>query len=385
MPSSLARRLVIMALTTAAAITSPLEGHAEDKLLTEAVQFNGTILYLSTKAPGLIFGAVRHGETAIAGFGEIADGSAKVPDGDTMFRIASVSKVFCGGALSSLVIDGKVKLTDRLQDHLGYDVTLPERDGRALRLVDLVTQASGLPREVPRADAPDSDPFSTNTEEAHVAALRTDPFLFTPGTAILYSNFGYDLLGAALANVSGKPYADVLRERVLDPLGMKDTVFTPRPEDQVRLMQGHGFDGSAMPIVPTSTAIECAGGLYSTANDLLRWMNWHVDTTPAAADAELRLLNHAAFLYRDGLSSVVGLDDGGPMDAMGLGWVIMFPEGNRPLILQKSGGLQGMFLYVAIAPTRGVGAFFVMNEFNAAGFVGAVKATNDLVTELAPR
>ncbi len=56
------------------------------------------------------------------------------------------------------------------------------------------------------------------------------------------------------------------------------------------------------------------------------------------------------------------------MDAMGLGWVIMLPDGHRPLILQKSGGLQGMFLYVAIAPTRGVGAFFVMNEFNAAGF-----------------
>jgi D-alanyl-D-alanine-carboxypeptidase/D-alanyl-D-alanine-endopeptidase len=376
---------MIVALTTAAVATSPSRGHAEDKLLTEAVQFNGAILYLSTKVPGLIFGAVRHGETAIAGFGRTADGSTKVPDGDTMFRIASVSKVFCGSALTSLVIDGKVKLTDRLQDHLGYDVTLPERDGRALRLVDLVTQASGLPREVPRADAPDSDPFSTNTKEAQIAALRTDPLLFAPGSAVLYSNFGYDLLGAAIANASGKPYADVVRERVLDPLGMKDTVFTPRPGDQGRLMQGHSFDGSAMPIVPTSTAIECAGGLYSTANDLLRWMNWHVDTTPSAADGELRLLNHSALLYRDGLSSVVGLDDGGPMDAMGLGWVIMFPKGNRPLILQKSGGLQGMFLYVAIAPTRGVGAFFVMNEFNAAGFVGAVKATNDLVTELAPR
>ena len=382
---SLTRRLMIVALTTVAAVTLQSKGHAEDKLLTEAVQFNGTILYLSTRVPGLIFGAVRNGETAVAGFGKIADGSAKVPDGDTMFRIASVSKVFCGSALSSLVIDGKVKLTDRLQDHLDYDIALPAKDGRALRLIDVVTQSSGLPREMPRPEAPDSDPFSTNTREAQIAALKQDPLLFAPGTAVLYSNFGYDLLGAALANVAGKPYAQALRERVLDPLGMKDTVFTPSPEDQERLMQGHNFDGSAMPIVPTSTAIECAGGLYSTANDLMRWMNWHVDTTPSTADAELRLLNHAAFLYRDGLSSVVGLDDGGPMDAMGLGWVIMLPKGDRPLILEKSGGLQGIFLYVAIAPTRGVGAFFVMNEFNAAGFTGAVKATNDLVAELAPR
>ncbi len=83
------------------------------------MQFNGTILYLTTKVPGLIFGAVRNGETAFAGFGKIADGAEKVPDGDTMFRIASVSKVFCGSVLSSLAIDGKVQLTDRLQDRLG--------------------------------------------------------------------------------------------------------------------------------------------------------------------------------------------------------------------------------------------------------------------------
>ena len=73
------------------------------------------------------------------------------------------------------------------------------------------------------------------------------------------------------------------------------------------------------------------------------------------------------------------------MDAMGLGWVIMLPEGNRPLILQKSGGLQGIFIYVALAPTRGVGAFFVMNEFSVAGFPAAVKSTNDLIEQLAPR
>ena len=381
----LSRRLMIVALTTVAATTLPSAGHAEDKLLTEAVQFNGTILYLSTKVPGLIFGAVRNGETAFAGFGEIADGSDKVPGGDTMFRIASVSKVFCGSVLSSLVIDGKVQLTDRLQDRLGYDVTLPEKDGRALRLVDLVTQASGLPREVPRPDAPPNDPFSTNTKEAQIAALKEDPLLFAPGTSVLYSNFGYDLLGAALANVSGKPYAELLQERVLNPLGMKDTVFNPRPENRPRLMQGHNFDGSAIPHVRTSAGIECAGGLHTTANDMLRWISWHADNKPSAADAEMRLVNHAAFLYRDGLKSVVGVDDGGPMDAMGLGWVIMLPEGDRPLILQKSGGLQGFFLYVAIAPTRGVGAFFVMNEFNAAGFEAGVKMTNDLVAELAPR
>jgi D-alanyl-D-alanine-carboxypeptidase/D-alanyl-D-alanine-endopeptidase len=59
--------------------------------------------------------------------------------------------------------------------------------------------------------------------------------------------------------------------------------------------------------------------------------------------------------------------------------------GKRPLILQKSGGLQGNFAYLAIAPTRGVAAFFVLNTFSLAGFPAAVAATNDLIGELAPR
>jgi D-alanyl-D-alanine-carboxypeptidase/D-alanyl-D-alanine-endopeptidase len=378
-------RSVASAMTTITAIMLSSAAHAEDKLLTEAVQFKGVLLYLSTKVPGLVFGAVRGKESAFAGFGEVADGSGKEPDRNTMFRIGSVSKVFCGGALTSLAIEGKLKLTDRLQDRLGYDVTLPEKDGRPLRIVDLVTQASGLPREVPRPDAPAEDPFSTNTRETQIAALKDDPLLFAPGTSVLYSNFGFDLLGAALANVSGKPYAQLLGERVLGTIGLKDTVFNPKPEDQPRLMQGHNFDGTVMQTAPTPESIECAGGLYSTADDLLKWMSWHVDSAPDAADAELRLMNHAGFLYRDGLKSVVGLDDGGPMDAMGLGWVIMLPEGDRPLILQKSGGLQGQFTYVAIAPTRGVGAFFSMNEFNAPGFVAGVQVTNELVAELAAR
>jgi D-alanyl-D-alanine-carboxypeptidase/D-alanyl-D-alanine-endopeptidase len=357
---------------------------AEDKLLAEAVNFTGTLTYLGTKVPGFVLTAVRNGETAFAGFGKIADASDKQPDADTMFRIGSISKVFCGAVLASMVLDGKVRFADRLQDRLGYDVTLPERAGHPIRLIDLATQSSGLPREVPRADGPPDDPFATNTRAAQIANLKTDPLLFPAGTAALYSNYGFDLLGAALANAGGKPYATLLRERILDPVGMKDTVFNPRPGDAARVMQGHNFDGSPMPGVHTPTSIECAGGLHTTANDMARWMKWHLDRF-AMTDRELRLLDHAAYLYRDGLTAVSGLDDAGQMDAMGLGWVINMPTANRPLILQKSGGLQGNFAYLAIAPTRGVAAFFVMNEFSTGGFTAAVAATNGLIAQLAPR
>jgi D-alanyl-D-alanine-carboxypeptidase/D-alanyl-D-alanine-endopeptidase len=127
----------------------------------------------------------------------------------------------------------------------------------------------------------------------------------------------------------------------------------------------------------TQTSIECAGGLHTTASDIARWMNWrHLDRF-AANDRDLRLLDHAAYLYRDGLMAVPGL--GGPMDAMGLGWVINLAVGNRPLILQKSGGLQGYLCISGDSAAPGVAAFFVMNEFSTGGCTAAVAATNGLI------
>ncbi len=79
------------------------------------------------------------------------------------------------------------------------------------------------------------------------------------------------------------------------------------------------------------------------------------------------------------------MDESGRMDAMGLGWVIMAPEGDRPLILQKAGGLQGIFSYVAFAPARGTGVCAAVNAFDVDAGLAMAKTANDLITELAPR
>ena len=372
------------AAAVAAALMAPGALRA-DALLDEAVGFAGVFAFLGSGAPGLVIAAVRDGETAFAGFGETVKGSGKAPDGDTMMRIGSISKAFCGDVLGSLAAEGALALTDPLGEHLGPEFTVPEKDGRALRLVDVITQSSGLPREVPnQTGGTEDDPFAGNTVALQIEELKKDPLLFAPGTGALYSNWAHDLLGLALAQSAGKPYAELLQERVLGPRGLTDTVFNLRPGDEARAMQGHFFDGSPMPWVPSPVTIECAGGLYSTANDMAKWMTWHLDRDDAA-DAEWRAMSHAGWLYRDGLAPVAGLDDGGPMGAMGLGWVTVLPEGDAPLMLNKSGGLQGQFSYVVIAPTRGVGVFVSMNAFSVGGFPAMVKAANDLVAELAPR
>ena len=127
-----------------------------------------------------------------------------------------------------------------------------------------------------------------------------------------------------------------------------------------------------------------ASSLYSTTNDILKWLDWHLDRF-SPQDAEMRLLDHAAYVQRDGLNPVYGLDESGRMDAMGLGWVVMEPDGDRPLILQKAGGLQGMFVYVAFAPTRDIGAFVAINQFDFGAAMNMATVVNGLIAQLAPR
>jgi len=377
------RRLRQLFLCTAALLL-PAVSHAANPLLDDAVEFSGAVLFLDSGVPGLVLGVTLNGETSVAGFGEIADDSGKTPDGDTLMRIGSITKVFAGAVLASMAADGSVALTDPLQQHLGWDVTVPVRDDHSIRLIDLATHSAGLPREVERESGPADDPFRTLTAEVYANALRNDPLLFAPGSGALYSNFGFDVLAAALANAAGRPYAQLLSERVLAPIGLNDTVFKPRKGDAERLMQGHDFDGSALPDIATTPIMAGASSLYSTPSDMLKWLQWHLARF-SPEHAEMRLLDHAAYLQRDGLSPVYGFDESGRMDAMSLGWVIMRAHGDQPLILQKAGGLQGMFVYSAFAPARGIGVFVAINQFNFGAAMNMAEVVNELISSLAPR
>ena len=320
-----------------------------DPLLEEIVEFTGDVLFLQHKVPGLVIGALRDGEIAVHGVGERSKGR-NAPDGDTVLRIGSITKAFTGQVLASLA----------------------------------ATHSAGLPREVPHEQGPPDDPFKPITRAAFADWLGNESLLYAPGTGILYSNFAFDLLAIGLSEAAKKPYDELLKERITGPLGMSDTTFVLDFSQKRRLMQGHGVRGAGIPDVPTGDVIVGSGGLYSTPNDLLRWMQWHLERL-SDKDAETRMLDHAAYLVRDGLRPVQGMDESGHMDAMSLGWVVMMPEGNRPLILQKAGGLQGTFTYIAFAPTRGVAVFVAINEFNFGAAMAMAEAANEMIATLAPR
>jgi D-alanyl-D-alanine-carboxypeptidase/D-alanyl-D-alanine-endopeptidase len=378
------RRRDVIGLLAAAALPSPRPARASQALLDESVGFAGQVLFLALKVPALVLGVVRNGQTSIQGFGRRADSANEAPGADTLFRIGSVTKAFTGQVLASLAADGMVSLADPLTKYAPEFIAPISEGGRPIRLIDLATHSAGLPREVPHEPGPPDDPFVNITPEAFTAWLKANPLLFTPGTSISYSNFGFDLLAAALARAAHQPYPNLLDARITRPLGLRDTTFAPSTEQAARIMQGRDFDGSPMPNAKTGEVIVGSGGLYSTARDLLAWLQWHLDRF-SNDRADERLIDHGAYLWRDGLNAVFGMDESGRMDAMGLAWVIMAPEGDRPLILQKAGGLQGVFSYVAFAPARGIGVCAAINAFDFAAGLAMAKSANDLIAELAPR
>jgi serine-type D-Ala-D-Ala carboxypeptidase/endopeptidase len=112
---------------------------------------------------------------------------------------------------------------------------------------------------------------------------------------------------------------------------MMDTGFTPTPEQCTRLMTGSGL-GGANPCVDTH-ATDGTGGLYSTGNDMARWLRHNIND----ADGVLAL-SHAVYRQRQALTAAIGFDEAGPMAGLGLGWVMVASEGIHPTLVAKSAG-----------------------------------------------
>jgi len=165
---------------------------------------------------------------------------------------------------------------------------------------------------------------------------------------------------------------------------MADTVVRLNEEQKKRMMVSYDFDGKPMEPFEVLESQAASGGLYSSADDMVRYMRWQLNRQDAPGDL-IRVVDHALYRQRDGLAMAVGFDEGGRMDAIGLAWLAMMPEGPRPFILQKTGGLQGFMSYLAFAPTRGVGVFVAVNQFNFGGFFQLSGAVNGLIAQLAPR
>jgi D-alanyl-D-alanine-carboxypeptidase/D-alanyl-D-alanine-endopeptidase len=358
---------------------------ADDIVLKDAASMTGAVMWLSSGAPGLVLAVVRGDESVVLGFGETRPGSKVEPNGRSILRMGSIAKVMAGHVLASMAADGMLKLIDPLAKYAPPGIKVPSFAGREITLLDLATYTAGLPRELP--DVPDpqpgENPFAHFEADAYWRWLAGAKLPYAPGSGAMYSNLGFGLLGEALAKAGGKPYAELLAERVAMRLGMLDTATKLSAAQVPRAMTGLDLDGKEAPLWETPAAMDSSGNVFTTGDDMTKWMRWHLAVNDAAG-AEVRMIDHAPYRWHDGLKAAVGVG-GEKMDGLGLGWIISRARDKRPLMLTKSGGIAGFMTYVVLAPTRGVGVFVAINRLNFPAFEVLTSAVHDLVADLAPR
>lgn len=222
-------------------------------------------------------------------FAHGSPGSGARPlNGESVFEIGSITKVFTGILLADMVRRGEVELADPVARFLPPGVRVPSRGGKEITLLDLATHRSGLPLlsdNLPEKDP--RNPYADYTEELLYEFLSGFELPRDPGESFEYSNLGVGLLGHALALRAGTTFEALLQERVLTPMGMNHTAITPTPGMRPRQVRGHDRGGYPWPDFDWLT-LHGAGALRSTVNDMLSFAAANLSEDTTAVHAALR-------------------------------------------------------------------------------------------------
>ncbi len=355
---------------------------AKDLALEDAASMAATAMFLNSGAPGLILAVVRGDDSTVIGMGETAPGSKKEPNGKSIIRLGSISKVFATDILANLVASGRVGLTEPLARY-APDGTTVKSNGQPITLRDLATHSAGLPRELRDPSVPESsdNQFDAFKRDYYWRWISQNAPAYAPNTTAIYSNYGYGLLGDALSKAAGKSYSDLLQEIVCAPLGLPDTTLRLSEQQKGRLMKGLDPLNQPDPNSEVPDIMFASAGVYSTADDMVRWMRWHLNGDEKSA-AALALTN-VMWLPYDGLRRIVGVEATDSI-GIGLGWIVSPAKNGVPLLFGKSGGIGGFMTYVVLAPNRKLGIFVAASRVNFAMFEGLRSTVRNLAAELAP-
>ncbi|MET0596136.1 MAG: serine hydrolase domain-containing protein, partial [Polyangiaceae bacterium] len=323
--------------------------------------------FKEARATGLAVGILLDGELVYERFFGVRDLSSRMPvDGDTVFRIASITKSFTALAALKLRDEGRLAIDAPVATYAPELAALvpPTRDAAPVSLRLLLSNAAGLAYD----DLWGAVTFGKNEDELAALLRNGVQFSTAPGSRYAYSNLGWALVGKVFERVSGARYRDYVTSNLLRPLGMNSTVWDASDVPAGRLAVGYYRDGDKLVEEPRPSdgVFAAAGGLYTSLHDYARYASLHLAAYPPRDDAEsgpvrrstLREMHEGqrwARMDKDAPVVRAG-DDGLSLEApsYGLGWlnVTSCTEEGR---VQHGGMEPGYFAWVVLMPAARIG------------------------------
>jgi len=274
--------------------------------------------------PSASVGFIAGGTAETKGFGKVALAGKTAPDADTVYEIGSITKGLTGILLADMALAGDVSLHDTLEKLLPDAASYPAAV-REITLLQLSTHSSGLPRLPANLSFSMKDPANPY---AHYGPMELETFLRAyvppPGRTSItpeYSNLGVGLLGHVLSLKAGMSYEQLLKARVLEPLGMRDTTITLTDDHRRRLAPGHA-KGAAVNNWDLD-ALAGAGAVRSTAADMMKLLRALMRPPDSRIGKAIRL----------------ALEPRGQLGVakIGLGWITTAPPNGAPFTWHNGG------------------------------------------------
>jgi len=280
-------------------------------------------------------------------YGTAGEPQSRPLDGDTVFEIGSITKVFTALLMADAAARGQVKLTDPVARFLPTEGRPKSFDNKPITLLDLVTHTSGLP-SLPTNFRPRDmeNPYADYTVEQLYNFLSEYTPRYYPGSHYDYSNLGFGLLGHVLALQAGRSYEELVVSRICEPVGLSDTRIALTPAMRKRLAQGHDKSLHAVPGWDFPT-LAGTGGLRSTANDMMRFLDAaqskrKTDLTPAFQSLlEMRRQTNTNDVYAAG------------------GWFVETAHNDKLVV--KDGGTGGYSSFIGYSARTGIATVLLSN------------------------
>jgi len=296
----------------------------------------------------IVIGYVDPNGTRIFSFGNMSTAHNVPVNQNTFFNIGSITKTFTTLLLADMVKQGIVNLNDSIEKFLPSTVKVPQFNGKKITLGELADHTSGLPEWPSNVwlnnTVGDINPNYNATQLYQ--ALSDTKLTREPGSQVQYSSFGIGLLGHILSKSADIPYEQLIKDRILDVLGMNDTKITlSQNEVNNRFPVGHiGGKEIITPIIPTILAD--SGAFRSTSPDMLKYVSANLGLIHTKLDDAMQLghlIQHSSIIAN-------------PMnysEFRGLGWRIITNFGTETIT--HTGAINGWNAFAGFIPTKQIG------------------------------